>query len=54
MVQYDTMESAKEALNAVRGTVIGNSRKLMASGHVCIYVDQSVRALWAMGMYVAT
>jgi len=31
MVQYDSMDAAKEALNAVRGTIIGNSRKLMVS-----------------------
>lgn len=29
MVQYDSMDSAKEALNAVKGTYIKNSRKLM-------------------------
>ena len=36
MVQYDTMEAAKEALNAVRGTIIGNSRKLMVSV-MCVF-----------------
>lgn len=29
MVQYDGVDSAKEALNSVKGTFIKNSRKLM-------------------------
>ena len=31
MVQYDTMDAAKEALTAVKGTYIKNSRKLMVN-----------------------
>ena len=31
MVQYDSMEGAKEALNSVKGIFLGNSRRLMVS-----------------------
>ena len=29
MVQFESIETAKEALNGVKGTYIGNSRRIM-------------------------
>ena len=31
MVQFDSIEAAKEALSGVKGTFIGNSRRIMVS-----------------------
>ena len=37
MVQYESIEAAKEALSGVKGTFIGNSRRIMVR-HLCVCV----------------
>ena len=40
MVQFDSMEAAKDAMNGIKGTFIGNSRRIMVSwrdGYSIIY-----------------
>ena len=38
MVQFDSVDAAKEALSSVKGTFIGNSRRIMVSARTCIYI----------------
>ena len=38
MVQYESIEAAKEALSGVKGTFIGNSRRIMVRRLYVLYV----------------
>ena len=38
MVQFDSIEAAKDALTGVKGTFIGNSRRIMVCTMVIIYI----------------
>ena len=50
MVQYDNADSAKDALNSLKGSFIGNSKRLMVRFIFCIYtctcIDVSFFDLW--------
>ena len=45
MVQYDSTDSAKDALNSLKGSFIGNSKRLM----VCYYYSQRICNQMAVG-----
>lgn len=45
MVQYDNADSAKDALNSLKGSFIGNSKRLMVSTTVHFSVT-NVDVMW--------
>lgn len=50
MVQFDSIDSAKEALSGVKGTFIGNSRRIM----VYVNIVQHYISLVHIHVYVYT
>ena len=49
MVQFDSMEAAKDALNGIKGTFIGNSRRIMVRNVVCAVVSSHLYMQYELG-----